>query len=173
VLPQENRNSSGRSELEELRNLGLTKSIKNQYADKLSEIEKENEAHLAQVRILEERKSKTREFIPSRCASLSAADEKALSLSKLKKEDRTKQQEALGYYRSNQGDPEQEEDKAWKTTGKVHTSIGNSTSTKEWEAPESEQEQAAKLSILDKKSEATASKDSPDGVKQGCSCIIL
>jgi hypothetical protein len=168
LLPQGKRSSSN-SELEELRGLGLAKSLKNQFADTVAANEKQNEAHLAQLRDLEERKAKTSEFRVSRNAPLSVADEKALSDTKWKKEDRANEQEALGYYRNYKADYVAEEEKAWKTTGKVHTSVGNEVSTREWEAAEGGQE---KVTTSSRTATETATKSS-DGVKQGCSCIIL
>jgi hypothetical protein len=168
LLPQEKRSSTNVSELEVLRGLGLAKSLKNQFTDNALANEKQNEAHLAQLRDLEERKAKTSQFKESR-NSLSAADEKALSVTKWKKDDRAKEQEALGYYRNYKGGGVKEEEKAWKTTGKVHTSVGNEVSTKEWEALDGEQ---VIVTTPPRKGTETVANIS-DEAKQGCACIIL
>ena len=162
------------SELEELRGLGLAKSVKNQFTEFALENKKKTEEHLAQERDLEERKAKTSEFQASRNA-LSAADQKALSVTKFKKEDRAKDQKALGYHRDYDGiegtqATGEEANKDWKTTGKVHTTQGqDKSSTKEWDAPEQDKMKAASLP----KSSSSSPTTTMDKVPACACCIVM
>jgi len=77
-------------------------SLTDQVIDSAFANQKQSEKHLAQAQDLEKRKARTSDFSTTKnvtASILSAAGEKALSVTRWKKEDRAKGQEALGYYR--------------------------------------------------------------------------
>ena len=167
-----------------------------QYTETVIANELETEAHMAQVRDLEERKARTSDFVVSKSGDLSIADQAHLSHSKWKNDDRQKEREALGYYRDwrSSGAENDANDKEWKTAGKVHTTQGEVTTTKEWEAPKEEKMETAipPTFITEKATRPTAPQNEPpvasksttknesppantDPVAQGCGCecVIL
>ena len=160
----------------------MAKSLKNQFTDAAMENEKKDEAHLEQVRDLEERKAKTSEFKVSRNAPLSVADENALSVTKWKKEDRAKNHEALGFHRDYKGiettkPTEDDENKEWKTTGKVHTTVRKELTTKEWEAPDQEKMEAARPPDFSSNKKSSKPESNPSGetgaMCESCGCIMM
>jgi hypothetical protein len=175
--------NSSLHELEELKTLGWTKTVKSQFVDTVKANEEQTLAYQAQLKDLQERKSKTKAFEASR-NELSAADAAQLSFAKQKREEELKKREAMGYYQNYKSGTEpndSENEKDWKTTGKVLTTMGQdptASSTKEWEAEGGDatttrpgtvpQSQAPKNTVP-----STDMTPSADKVKQGCACIIL
>ena len=183
------------SELEQLRQLSLTKELNKQYNETVMANQKETEAHLAQQRDLNERKAKTSEFVPSLNSDLSATDTSRLSYTKWKTEDRQKDREALGYYRDwrstdNMAPPPGQEE--WITIGKALTTEGDKMTTRTWNAPDPDgkREEAPATNVVtlerhhDEKASNTvderkANQTVPPGtassepVDQGCACVIL
>lgn len=193
--------STSQSELEALRGKGLAQSIKDKFAEAERSSALANKAHQAQIQDLEARKAKTSSFEVSRNSlHLSAADAKALELSQLKKQERAKERQAMGYYQS-QAETNTPDDKAigdeneeWKTKGKVHISqrTTNTYITKEWEAADGIQSPSAVTHTTigspsdaglriaeggkEGKSGTTTSRATTSGSKavdQGCSCTLM
>ncbi len=162
--------SSSMSELEQLKTLGLTKTLKSQFVDTVKVNQEQTLAYQAQVKDLQERKAKTKTFEASR-NELSAADAAQLNFAKQKREDELKKREAMGYYQSYKGEVVIVGDKDWKTKGKVLTTIGQGSTitTKEWEAAE---EQTPK-DVAQAPNKHEQKTKSTEEVKQGCACIIL
>jgi hypothetical protein len=184
-------NNSSMSELEQLKGLGLAKSLKSQFTDTAKANESSTQAYQAQQKDLQERKAKTKSFTSS-SNYLSAADATQLEYSKKKKEDRVKEREALGFYQSHsyRGDGSspassmpQDGNKEWKMTGKVLTTTGmapDTTTTKEWQAPNENGKMEVSptpnfttTTITTKGAGRTAAASTEEEVKQGCGCIIL
>lgn len=168
------------SELEELRGLGLAKSLKSQLTDTVKANEKQIEAYQAQLQDLQERKAKTKTFEPSHKWDLSAADEQLLNLTKQKRDERQKEREAMGYYQSYKGEAPTltDKEKAWKTTGKVLTTTGTSSNIKEWQAPdETTKMETSRSPDFHTVPQDTTTKGSSttesQAKEQGCACIIL
>jgi len=166
-------------ELEQLRGLGLTKSLTTQFTDTVKANEEQTQAHLAQLKDLETRKANTKAFEPALNSILSAADAQQLQYSKWKKEDRQKERETMGYYQSYKGDTGGANEKAWKTTGQVLTTMGqanDSTATKkEWVAPQ-DGTTSVPLGSQPQPQHKEAKTNNAAGTEQaqqGCGCIIL
>ena len=177
--------NSSAHELEELKTLGLTKSVKSQFVDNVKANEEQTLAYQAQARDLQERKSKTKAFEASR-NELSAADALHFKVTKQKREEELKKREAMGYYQNYKAGTEpaaptdgSSGDKDWKTTGKVLTTMGKdptTANTKEWDAPESDPTTTAPQSSEAPKKKYLQSHNanpSTGKVQQGCACIIL
>lgn len=159
-----------------MKTLGLTKSLKSQFVDTVKANEEQTLAYQAQVKDLQERKAKTKTFEASR-NELSAADSVQLNLAKQKREDELKKREAMGYYQSYKdggGGAVAGDNKDWKTTGKVLTTVGQGpTVVKEWEAME-EENLKSRVPQAPTKVATGNSPSTEDGeTKQGCACIIL
>jgi len=186
---EKTRNNNSLSELEELKSMGLTHSVKSRLVEVLQGNMAKNKEYTEQQENLAARKSKATSTTSTTIAassSLSAADITLMRQRKEKQSLRQQERVNMGFYTApptEQLIPENTNKTSdWKATGQTLTTVGNdkgeasTTTIKEWQAPEGGTTTTSRNrtgSKLPTKKNSPGSQTSTVPTDQGCSCTLM